>query len=200
MRGESEFVDTNQIKAFYHENNLLVILSNKDTLKNLSIKASGTYNIKTSQVNNYYFIAFSKDGSTLYHYFCLIDLLKRKILFEVLDTLKEDYRKVLPNISLSSISPNGQYFLVEGGTAASIRLFKIYNPAGVVLKETNYMTACILKWNAKSELEYCTLKYDELNNKSGKKFTGINNAFGQKYIWTIKGETPVGNLFETYVE
>ncbi|NTW34474.1 MAG: hypothetical protein HGB12_17945 [Bacteroidetes bacterium] len=193
--------DSSKIKSLYLDNRLIIISNRNDTLKQFQINASKSNYIASKQIGDYFFVAFSRYGSTECNFFCLIDLIKNKVIFDVLDTTTFYLNSpVLPNIEFVSVSPNKQYFLIEGGTSASIRLFKIYNVTGVVLKEANYMTACELKWNAISELEYCVLKYDQLNNKSGKKYTGMNNAFGQKYIWSIKNDIPVGDLFQTYIE
>lgn len=182
-----------QIDCIVKENTPFLIKDSVEIIEKVDIKLESGHRIKTSHKDSLSFISISSYGDAFFNYIGLFDRNGNPIV-SITDTARGWDSKIVPNPKYITHSNDKKYYLINGGTSASIRTLQIFNEQGKEVDRIK-IVASIPKeghlWNEKDELIYYTIAEGERDGAMCK---------AEKIIWKNEETINTKETQEVYME
>jgi len=184
-------VTSNDYHAVYEDGELIVYNDQQEIIESLEIDASSENRIDQDSVHGLFFFAFYKEASVTPDYMGLCNKSNGEWIFKVNPHENLDY--LIPNAQFLGSCHHNRFLLIEGGTGASVRQFRVFTNDGKVNNSEYYSAHKKPVWN-ESRMGFEYYKIEENYPDSLPEFTGINNTWAKKYKW-LRGTITAGNEY-----
>jgi hypothetical protein len=185
---EDEFV---RVNCLVKDNVPFLVKDSLEIFDTVKIKLETGFRIIDSYKDSLSFIAISSYGDAIFNYVGLFDRFGKPII-NIVDTTHDWNTQIMPNPEYFAHSNDNEYYLLEGGTSASVRTIQIFNKQGNEVDKIMVVASLSrngYSWNENNELIFFVTE----SYKGGM-------TLAEEVIWKDGKLTKTGEKQEVYME
>ena len=146
--------DIVKVNCIVKDNTPFLVKDSLEIFDTVDIKLETGFRIIDNYKDSLSFIAISSYGDAIFNYVGLFDQYGKPII-NIVDTTHDWNTEIMPNPEYYAHSNDNEYYLLEGGTAASVRAIRIFNKHGKLVDKITVVASLSrngYSWNENNEL------------------------------------------------